>query len=91
MEEGKKWVYFISYSHAYGLGNCILERDNPIRNSEDVCAIQKDISKHAELKKIIILNFKVLSVEGQAILDKKEVGRKRIPKKLEKALRNRKR
>ena len=56
----KKFVYFVSYSHQNGFGNCWVKTNNPITTFEDIRDIENMI-KGRNIKEVIILNFQLLS------------------------------
>jgi len=54
----KEYVYFISYAHANGFGNCSTIVNFEIKNMEDLNAISRKIEEDNQFEKVIILFYR---------------------------------
>ena len=63
----KKYVYFVSFSHRNGFGNCSINFSEPITEFGAIKAIEESImERDKKARDVTVLNYKLLSIEDDA-------------------------
>lgn len=61
-EDDMKYLYFISYSHSSGFGNCTFAMDKEIKTYDDIKSVQAKINESNGVSGIVVLHFVLLGM-----------------------------
>jgi hypothetical protein len=58
-----KYIYFVSYAHERGFGNCDIINDKTIDSWEDIQRIKEQLETECNISKPVIISFQLLKRE----------------------------
>lgn len=65
-------VYFVSYAHRGGFGQCEVGTPNPVDSYSNVLELRDSVRRNSRIDDLIILNFQLLSGPDDSVAEAKE-------------------